>query len=198
MTEENIDYNATAKFFHWFLVGLIAIQFPLGWLMQPTGRDELPTASVNLHFSIGMVVLIGWLGRLVWKLRHPVGMEPSLPQWQKTVAHSAHWLIYAVSFATLMTGWAHASVRGWPIKLFGLIPIPAICPLDSEFPHWLGNYHKGLGLALLALIFIHIGGVLFHEFVQGDRLMVRILPRGASEWRLRPLWSKRTPDKLNA
>jgi cytochrome b561 len=37
----------------------------------------------------------------------------------------------------------------------------------------------------MALICVHIVGVLYHEYVQGDRLLVRILPRRANEWWLR-------------
>ena len=80
--KENVDYNSTHKMLHWLPVFLIAVQFPLGWLMKPTGRDEIPTAAVNLHFSIGVLILIVLTVRLGWKLLHPVGMEPSLPHWQ--------------------------------------------------------------------------------------------------------------------
>jgi len=183
--KNTVDYNTTAKFLHWIPVVLIAVQFPLGWLMKPTGRDEVPVASVNLHFSIGMLILIVLTVRLWWRFLHPVGMEPSLAPLQKRIAHTAHWLLYAASFGTVLTGWAHASVRGWPIKFFGLFPVPAICAQGGEIPHFLGDYHKGFGLALLTLICVHFAGVMFHEYVQGDKILVRMLPRGASEWWLR-------------
>jgi cytochrome b561 len=181
--KDNVVYDATAKFLHWLPVLLIAVQFPLGWLMPPTGRDEVPSAFVNLHFSIGMVVLILLVVRFGWRLARPVGMEPSLPVWQKRLAHTAHWFLYAVFFATLFSGWLHASVRGWPIRVFGLIPVPPICAQSSEIPHVMGDFHKGLGWALLAGIAVHFVGVMYHEFVQGDKILERMLPRKVNGWR---------------
>jgi len=51
--------------------------------------------------------------------------------------------------------------------------------------HFIGDLHKHFGRTLMALICVHIVGVPYHEYVQGDRLLVRILPRRANEWWLR-------------
>jgi cytochrome b561 len=198
--KDNVDYSATAKFLHWLPVILIAIEFPLGWLMPPTGRHQIPSASVNLHFSIGMMILILFTVRFVWRLAYPVGMEPSLAAWQKKLAHAAHRILYALCFATLLTGWAHASVRGWPIKIFGLIPVPPICAVGSETAHFIGEFHQGFGLALLTGIAVHVAGVMYHEFVQGDRILARMLPRKVSGsrprfgWRGQSLARSQVPD----
>src|SRR5258708_2737174 len=173
------DYNATAKFLHWFAVALMLLQFPLGWLMPPTGRDQVPAAAVNMHFSIGMMILILFAIRFAWRLAHPVAMKPSLPGWQKKLAHGAHSLLYALVFATLLAGWAHASVRGWPIKLFGLFPVSPIGRGGSETGHLIGSFHATFACMFLALIVIHVAGVLFHEFVQRDGILARMLPQGA-------------------
>src|SRR5215218_4727338 len=102
--KDTVDYNNTAKLLHWLPVALIAVQFPLGWLMTPTGRDEMPTAGVNFHFSMGILILAVLTVRLGWRLLHPVGMEPSLAPWQKKLAEAAHWTLYALAFGTLLSG----------------------------------------------------------------------------------------------
>jgi cytochrome b561 len=171
------DYNATAKFLHWLAVFLMLVQFPLGYMMPPTGRNEIPAASVDLHFSIGILILVLFAVRFVWRLAHPVPMEASLPGWQKRLANSAHSLLYALVFATLLAGWAHASVRGWPIKLLGIFPVPPICVVGSETGHFIGTFHETFALMFLALIGIHVAGVMFHHFIQGDRIVHRMLRR---------------------
>jgi cytochrome b561 len=183
--KDNVDYNATAKVLHWLPVILIVIQFLLGFLMPPTGRHSLPSASVNLHFSIGITIFIVFAIRLGWRLAYPVAMEASLVAWQKKLAHTAHWILYALTFATLLDGWTHASVRGWPIKFFGLIPVPPICPAGSDLAHFIGKFHKGFALTLLAAIAVHFAGVMYHELVQDDRILERMLPRNARGWRPR-------------
>jgi cytochrome b561 len=139
--------------------------------MPPTGRNEVPAAAVNLHFSIGIMILILFAVRFISRLAHPVPMEASLPGWQKRLAHAAHSLLYALVFATLLAGWAHASVRGWPIKLLG------ICAVDSETGHFIGTFQETFAVMFLALIGIHVAGVIFHHFIQGDRILGRMLPR---------------------
>jgi len=173
------EYDAPAKFMHWLAVLLILAEFPIGWLMPPTGRGEVPAAAVNLHFTFGMMILALFTVRFIWRLAHPVPMEASLPEAQKRIAHAAHTLLYGLVFATLFAGWAHASVRGWPIKLFGLVPVPPICAKGSEIGHLIGSFHKTFGLLFLVLIAIHVTGVLYHHLVQGDRILARTLPRDA-------------------
>jgi cytochrome b561 len=178
--QDATEYDGTAKFLHWLAVALIGLQFPVGMLMPPTGRGEVPAATVNMHFSIGMVVLVLFTVRLGWRLFYPVATQASLPVLQKRIAHAAHSLLYALTFATLLAGWAHASVRGWPIKIFGLCPVPPICEQGSEVGHFIGQYHSTFAWALLALISTHLAGVVYHQFVQGDRILERMLPSKGS------------------
>jgi cytochrome b561 len=172
-----VDYNAVAKSLHWIAVALLLVEFPLGWLMPPTGRDEVPAASVNLHFSIGMLILVVFAVRYTWRLVHPVPMEASLPDWQKRLAQTAHWLLYVLVFSTLLAGWAHASVRGWPITMFGWFSVPPICAKDSETGHFFGTLHQPLSVMFVSLIGLHVAGVMYHHFIQRDRILERMLPQ---------------------
>src|SRR5258708_39851976 len=168
------DYNATAKFLHWFAVALMLLQFPLGWLMPPTGRDQVPAAAVNMHFSIGMMILILFAIRFAWRLAHPVAMKPSLPGWQKKLAHGAHSLLYALVFATLLAGWAHASVRGWPIQLFGLFPVSPICaPVSAPGP-FIGSFYATIACIFLARILFPVARGVVDCVAQPARILARL------------------------
>ena len=43
MTKQPVYGNA-AKVFHWMIVVLLAVQFPIGWLMPTFNRARLPEA----------------------------------------------------------------------------------------------------------------------------------------------------------
>ena len=62
------------------------------------------------------------------------------------------------------------------VKLFGLIPLPAIAPKLAPWADTAGNLHIFLVYVLLALLVLHAGAALYHYFVRHDRVLQRMLP----------------------
>ncbi len=115
------EYGAAAKGFHWLTALLLAVQFGLGWIMPNIGRGMQPESLMNLHLSIGVVILAAALARAAWRLVHGVpAPEASLPAWQERMAQALHGLLYLLIFALVLTGWSYASMRGWTVTIFGL------------------------------------------------------------------------------
>ena len=79
------QYGTTAKIFHWMIVALLAVQYPVGWLMPDIHRDMQPGAPMALHISIGIVILVLIVARLIWRLTHPVAPDSSLPRSSKSI-----------------------------------------------------------------------------------------------------------------
>ena len=50
-------YDAVAKFFHWLTVALLLAQYAVGWIMPSIKRGMQPENLMNLHMSLGMVIL---------------------------------------------------------------------------------------------------------------------------------------------
>ncbi len=110
-------YGTPAKALHWLVVTLLAVQFPIGWFM-PDVHGGPPGSAMTLHISFGITILALIVMRFVWRITHPVAPESSLPPWQRVTSEAVHWLLYALVFATTITGWFFASFRGWPVSLF--------------------------------------------------------------------------------
>jgi len=121
-----LHYGATAKICHWLIVGLLAAQYPIGWLMPDIHRGVKPGAAMTFHVSFGMVVLVLIVLRFAWRLAHPVAPEGSLRPWQRLSSEAVHWLLYALVLATTVTGWLFASFRGWSMSFFFLAPMPML------------------------------------------------------------------------
>ena len=101
----------------------------------------------------------------------------SLPAWQRISAESLHWLLYGLVFATTLSGWFYASMRGWSITAFGVLPLPALVAEGSPLGHRLGELHSDWMIwLLLAAIGLHAAAALLHFFVYRDRVMQRMLP----------------------
>jgi len=172
------EYSATAKGFHWVTVGLLVVQFILGWIMPEIHRGMQPGSLMDLHMSLGFLICAVVLMRLVWRtaVEGPQS-DASLPWWQQKSAEAMHWLLYGLIFANVLAGWAYASARGWPITAFWVVPLPAIFAQGSSVGRAIGGLHQGLTYVLLGTIGLHVGAALVHLAIWRDRTMQRMLPR---------------------
>jgi cytochrome b561 len=175
--DRSASYGLVAKLLHWAVVLLLIAGYVIGWLMPDIRRGMSPGAPMNLHMSIGLVVLILIVARLLWRFTHPVGVDPSLPRWQHLSSVAIHWALYALAVITPLTGWSYASARGWPITLFSLVQLPPLFAANSPAGRLIGEVHESIVWLLLAVIAIHVGAALMHAFVYRDDVMQRMLFR---------------------
>jgi cytochrome b561 len=176
MTERLESYGTTAKVFHWLIVALLLVQFPLGWLMPDIHRGMEPGDAMTFHISIGIVILALIVLRLLWRLIHPVAQESSLASWQRVTSEVMHWLLYILVLATTISGWLFASFRGWSISFFFLTPLPMLSSENSAAIRVINHWHQKFEWALLILIGLHVVAALAHLFVYRNRVMHRMLP----------------------
>jgi cytochrome b561 len=119
---KQLQYGTTAKVFHWPIVALLIVQYPLGWFMPEIHHGMRPSDALTFHISFGITILALIVLRLLWRITHPVVPERSLPAWQQLISEAVHWLLYALLLTTTMTGWLLASEHGWSISLFLVAP----------------------------------------------------------------------------
>jgi cytochrome b561 len=171
-----LQYGATAKLFHWLIVVLLAVQYPIGWLMPDIHGGMTPGAPMIFHVSVGLSILGLIVLRLAWRLTHPVAPESSLPAWQRLSSEVVHWMLYVLVLATTLSGWLFASYRGWSLSFFYLVPLPKLVSASAAGVKSIDGLHQAAAWMLLVLIGIHIAAALAHIFVYRDRIMQRMLP----------------------
>ena len=172
-----LQYGRPAKIFHWLIVALLAVQYPVGWLMPDIHRGMTPGAGMIFHISIGIVILALTALRFVWRLTHPVAPESSLPTWQRLSSEAVHWLLYVLVLATTVSGWFFASFRGWSVSFFYLVPLPMLAGDNAAAGRAMDGLHQAMEWALLIAVMLHIAAALAHIFIYRDRVMQRMLPR---------------------
>jgi len=173
---DRLEYGTTAKVFHWVIVALLLVQYPLGWLMPDIHRGMQPGAGMTFHISIGLVILTLIVLRFVWRLMHPVAPDSSLPPWQRVTSEAAHWLLYLLVLATTITGWLFASFRGWSVSFFYLVRMPMLASNNAAAGKAIDGLHQVMEWTLLVVIGIHVVAALTHLFIYRDRVMQRMLP----------------------
>ena len=165
-------YGTTAKLFHWLVVALLIVQYPLGKFMPHIHRGMTPGDAMTFHISFGITILALMVLRLFWRITHPVAPARSLPAWQQRVSEAVHWLLYVLVFATTMTGWIFASERGWSISLFSAVPFPLL-PTEGSLPaSSIRKWHGTMEWALLLVIGAHVAAAMAHTFILDRKSVV--------------------------
>jgi len=177
-SDANAGYTGLAKLLHWAILGLLAAQFVIAWLMPDIKRDTQPDTLINLHLSFGVLILGLAVVRLGWRMKHAAPPpEEGLPPWQVLSARVMHWLLYLLLFVVPILGWINASWRGFPVTLFGLFELPKLLATRMPGFRWTGDVHNALAnYALLALVGLHVAAALYHHFVRRDHVLQRMLP----------------------
>lgn len=174
--KRRLRYGTTAKAFHWLIVALLLVQYPIGWLMPDLHRGMKPGVGMTFHISVGISILIVVVLRFLWRLTHPVAPESTLPPWQRLSSELVHWMLYILVLATTLTGWLFASFRGWSVSYFYLFPLPMLASDNAAAGKAIDGLHQAAEWTLLVFIGLHVLAALAHLFVYRDRIMQRMLP----------------------
>ena len=169
--EKARSYGPVAKILHWLTVSLITAQYAVGSLMPHIGRHTQDEGLVAWHIVIGAAIIPAILLQLAWRLTHPVRL-PEMPDWQIWAARLTHWMLYVLVIAMVLLGWAATDYRGWPVKLFGVVELPALAKKGDSWAHTAGDIHSILVYVLLGFIVLHIAGAAWHQFVKIGRAHV--------------------------
>src|SRR5467141_998613 len=156
---KHLQYGTTATIFHWLIVALLVVQYPIGWLLPDLHGDMKPPI-MTFHVSFGILILILIVLRLAWRLIHPVAPESSLPPWQRLSSEAVHWLLYALVLATTVTGWLFASFRGWSMSFFYLVPMPMLAADNAAAGRAINGLHQAMEWALLVMIGLHVAAAM--------------------------------------
>ncbi len=194
-----------ARALHWALAVLIVFQLVVGlYMVQVIGGDLIARFGwTQTHKSWGFVVFVLVLVRIVWRLANPTPRAPEMPGWQAAASRASHLALYLLMIGLPLTGWLMASASPYNDAdayvrienqvtlqyLFGKATLDALGlkeavlltmpdpfqPGDEALTELLSRIHLAFGLALAAILGLHVAAALKHEFVDRDGLLRRML-----------------------
>lgn len=168
-------YDGVSITLHWLVAVAVLAMLALGVWMAGLPFSPLRLRLINWHKWAGIVILALALLRLAWMVWRPSPPPPpAMPAWQRRVARAVHGLLLALCVLMPLSGWAHSSAAGFPVVLFGLWPLPDWVAPDRALVAPLKALHEALGWALSALILLHVGAALKHQWLDRDGLLARM------------------------
>ena len=171
------SYDPMARTLHWLTVLLVATEYAVGVAMPHIHRHTPVGALIAVHLALGSGILLLVVLRVAWRLTHRAPPPPPLPGWQRYVAGCTHFALYAALLLTPFAGWATASAHGWPVRAFGVMPLPALLAHPPQVPPWFWGVHVFLvWWVLFNLIVLHVAAALYHRIIKRDPVLTRMLP----------------------
>ncbi len=169
-------YTVTARVLHWLIAVLVLIMVPLGVVIANKWGGPLQEPLYNLHKSIGPLVLLLVVVRLLWRLTHPpLPLPADIPALQQAAAQTVHWTLYALLLVQPLLGWVATSAYPAPLPVFGLFELPRIWSENRALSDQLFAFHRWIGIAIGVVAAGHIAAALHHHFVRKDRVLMRII-----------------------
>jgi superoxide oxidase len=170
-------YGSLSIGLHWLMFLLIVAVYACIELREffPKGSDPR-IALKSWHFTLGLSVFaLVWL-RLGLRLLQPVpAIKPQPVAWQRYLANTLHWVLYALMIGMPIAGWMILSAEGDTIPFYGL-ELPALIAENKDNAEWIEEIHTTAGKVGYALIGLHAAAGLFHHYVLRDNTLSRILP----------------------
>jgi len=75
-----------------------------------------------------------------------------------------------------LLGWAYSSAAGFPIVVFGVLPLPDFVPVNKPLSELIKPWHGYAAFALAGLAVLHVAAALKHQFIDRDGLLARMWP----------------------
>lgn len=169
-------YTRTAVVLHWLIGVALLAEIAFGFLLDDIAPRGTPARAVtiNLHKSIGLVLLALIVLRLLWRVLHPPPPFPSsMPAPKRIAARSMHLLLYACMIAVPLTGYIGSNFSRHGVKFFGLL----LPPWGPDLPRVYAVFntlHDASSWLFCALLAIHVLAALKHALVDRDGVFARM------------------------
>ena len=171
------SYTDLAIILHWLLACLLVFQLCIGVFMVeiPKGPDSSRALWFNFHKSVGILLALLILFRLIWRLKNqPPALPESMSRWKRFVSNANHFLLYLCMAVMPVTGIIGSIFSKYPIKFFG-ISLPRIAEPDEIIKTFTSDLHQYFAYFFIFLISIHVIAALKHLVMDCDDIFERMM-----------------------
>lgn len=166
-------YGSISRLFHWGMSFLIIWQLLKLFDRIQDGEHWVGETLVPWHVSIGSVLLLLVLLRIIWAARQRHNRPVQDPA-TAALVKAGHFLLYTCMVAMPVTGAMYLVGNGYGWRPFG-IELVARGGDKIEWMISVGSLHSPIAWLLTILIAGHIGIALLHHFVKKDGVLRRML-----------------------
>ena len=180
-------YDPLSRALHWITAIVVTIAFILGpggfGRLMRQGIDPATRNDIVWHETLGILVLVLTVLRLLWVAFRPAVPQLPMASWMQIMAKLMHLALWALLLALPITAFLALGSEAHPLTLLGglridQMPIIADSAI-AKLADW-GDVHEFLGDAIMWLAGLHAGAAIYHHMVLKDGVLLAMLPRKRS------------------
>ena len=176
ITNQKYTYGWISIVLHWLVAIAVIGTFALGfWMVDLDYYSTWYHDAPNIHKSIGVILILAMLGRLLWNLFNPKPKPLANSATQRAMAKAAHVILYLLVFVIGVSGYLISTAESQPISVFNWFEVPAWFTPFEDQADIAGDIHEWLAYGLIGLVAVHAAAALKHHFIEKDNTLRRML-----------------------
>ncbi|MGU3416985.1 cytochrome b [Methylobacterium sp. D54C] len=168
------------RLLHWSVASAILPMLAYGFWLRAVPEGPGRGTAIRLHKSLGMLLLLLVLARLLWRAWEGWPAPSSQHRsWEVWAARAMHGALLAAILLMPLSGIARSLAYPRALALFEWPLIPKLFETRPELIYQTAVWvHDGLGLALPGLIALHVAAALKHHVLDRDDTLRRMAEIG--------------------
>lgn len=168
-------YGLVSILIHWFMAFAVIGLFALGlYMVNLDYYDPFYHQALNLHKSIGMLLVVLFVFRLLWVSLNPKPKILGNNYKLILLAKAVHVFLYLLLLILFISGYLISTAAGSGIELFGWIVIPAVVGLGEQ-ADIAAVVHTIVAYSLMVLVALHALAAIKHQIIDKDDTLKRML-----------------------
>lgn len=169
-------YPLGIRILHWLMALIIIGLLCVGLYMTGMSKDDpLRGTLYMLHKSFGVIILVLFFVRLLWRLGAGVPALPDvIPAAERNAAHLGHYALYLFMIGMPLSGFIMSQAGSYPVVFFG-ITLPRLMEKNPPIGKLMDTIHDYGAYTLIALLCLHVAGVVFHRVKERVNLLQRMV-----------------------
>ena len=175
-------FGVLSQFFHWSIFALFVNQYLTGVLMMRLERGHLLFGYAQgdfytWHKSVGLVVLLLALLRLVWRNTSRLPDWPAtLASWERVCMTWSERGLYLCMLLMPVSGYVFTLAGGYNFKLFAVVPLPQLIDKSATAASIAQFAHAATAYLIIAALALHVALAIKRHVVDRDNFLRRMLP----------------------
>lgn len=162
------------RMLHWLMALLFLGALSAQWIFDDMELSPEKMMWINYHKWLGFSVLLLFIPRLFVR-KYFVSDAITKAKWEERIMQVTHILLYVSMVAVPLTGWLMSSAKGYPLVYLGQIPIPDLIGKNEGLAHTLKEMHELFANMFIAVVLLHIAGVIKHYVVYKHKILRKMI-----------------------
>jgi cytochrome b561 len=177
------QYDFLSRAFHWITAIVITVAFILGpggfGRLMRQGVDPASQSDIVWHESLGVLVFVLTLLRLIWVAFRAPAPQVTMAGWMNLASKAVHLALWVLMLLVPVTAVLALGSSGSPLTLLGGIRVdqmPIIANSSiAKLADW-GDVHTFLGDAVMWIAGMHAAAAIYHQLILKDGVLATMLP----------------------